>query len=570
MDRQLGGRGKAMHTDYINPAIRQLRDQQVRFAPREKKIEQVNRAEKLLSELQPDRTYTYEYLCFRITKYRPKSYPDLKLSGDEASHDLRLFVEDLSDAANVPAHAAGERVLTVDELSKQFQVSTKTISRWRRQGLVSRRFVFDGRKRVGFLESSVERFVERNRERVRRGAEFTQLSDRERRTIIDRARRLARAGGCPAEVTKRLARQTRRSVETIRYTLKQFDRDHPDLAIFPDTSGPLRGETKRKVYQQYRRGESVEALARRFCRTKTSIYRIIGEMRAKRIMDLPLDFIANESFPKVRTEKQEREILGPPPPAEEPRRKPRLPSGLPPYLASLYEVPLLTREQEVHLFRKMNYLKYKACKFRGMLDLSRPKSSLMDQIERLYEEAVATKNEVISANLRLVVSIAKRHVGPVENFFELVSDGNMSLIRAVEKFDYARGNKFSTYASWAIMKNFARTIPDEHRHRDRFRTSHSEMFTTTEDDRTDQYEQESTQLQRESQVSRILERLDDREQRIIITRFGLVRGQEPLTLKEVGAEMGVTKERIRQIEARALNKLRKAAQEEKIEIPGVE
>jgi RNA polymerase sigma factor (sigma-70 family) len=73
--------------------------------------------------------------------------------------------------------------------------------------------------------------------------------------------------------------------------------------------------------------------------------------------------------------------------------------------------------------------------------------------------------------LRLVVSIAKRHVGPVENFFELVSDGNMSLIRAVEKFDYARGNKFSTYASWAIMKNFARTIPDEHRHRDRFRTS---------------------------------------------------------------------------------------------------
>ena len=559
-----------MHSDYVNPAIRQLRDQQVRFAPREKKIEQVDLAEKLLGELEPSRTYTYQYLCFRITKYRPDSYPDLKLEGREASHDLRLFVEDLSDSANVPAEAAGERVLTVDELSRQFQVSTKTISRWRRQGLVSRRFVFDGRKRVGFLESSVERFVERNRERVRRGARFSQLSEEERSKIVERARRLARAGGCPADVAKRLARTTGRSVETIRYTLKQFDRDHPDLAIFPDKSGPLREETKRKIYQQFRRGESAEALAKKFCRTKTSIYRIVGEMRAKRIIELPLDHIPNDQFAVIRSEGLEKAILGPVPPNDQPARKTRLPSGLPPYLGSLYEVPLLTREQEMHLFRKMNYLKYKAGVLRARLDPSRPRTALMDRIDSLYDEAVATKNEIISANLRLVVSIAKRHVGSTENFFELVSDGNMSLIRAVEKFDFARGNKFSTYASWAIMKNFARTIPDEHRHRDRFRTSHGEMFGTTEDARTDQFEQESAQLQREAQVEMILERLDEREQQIIISRFGLRRGHEPLTLKEVGAEMGVTKERIRQIEARALSKLRKAAQEENVEIPGLD
>jgi RNA polymerase primary sigma factor/RNA polymerase sigma factor len=167
----------------------------------------------------------------------------------------------------------------------------------------------------------------------------------------------------------------------------------------------------------------------------------------------------------------------------------------------------------------------------------------------------------------LVVSIAKRYVGPVCDFFELVSDGNMSLIRAVEKFDLSRGNRFSTYASWAIMKNFARTIPGLLRRHGRFCTSQPEMFSAVEDVRADHYEQESAQIQRESQVARLLNRLDDRERQIVTSRFGLARGHEPLKLKQVGAAMGVTKERVRQIQWRAMRKLQKAAVEDRIDAP---
>ena len=88
----------------------------------------------------------------------------------------------------------------------------------------------------------------------------------------------------------------------------------------------------------------------------------------------------------------------------------------------------------------------------------------------LCQETLATRNRIVCANLRLVVSIAKRYVRPGQNFSELVSDGNVSLMRAVRLFDYSLGNRFSTYATWAVVNNFAHSIPESLHHRTRFRS----------------------------------------------------------------------------------------------------
>jgi RNA polymerase primary sigma factor len=189
----------------------------------------------------------------------------------------------------------------------------------------------------------------------------------------------------------------------------------------------------------------------------------------------------------------------------------------------------------------------------------------LDEIERLQEEALAVKNQIIRANLRLVVSIAKKRVGPANNFFELVSDGNMSLIRAVEKFDASRGFKFSTYASWAIVKNFTRSIPEEKNRRDRFVTGHDQIFEAAPDTRGAVYEQESGHRRSQEIVQGMLGRLNDRERRILISRFG-IGGADEQTLEQLGRELGVTKERVRQIESRAQEKLRKIAREERLDL----
>ena len=555
-----------MHSDYKCGFIAELRDQQVRFAPRDRKLEQVDCAERLLRDLKDGRDYNFEFISFRLTGFRPENAPVIKISTKDLRHDLLCFIEDLSEAANVAADDVAQPVHTVDDLSRMFNVSTKTISRWRRQGLVSRKFIFDGgRKRVGFLHTSVDQFVKNNREKVKRGERFSQLTSQDKEEIIERARRLAKVGGCPAEVTRRIASQVGRSVETIRYTIKQFDTDNPEISIFPNQTGPLNLEMKERIYADFQAGKSAESIARRYCRTRTTVYRVINEMRATAIMELPLDFMDNAEFHRKAAFK--KIVDSPMPELEKPARRTKAPAGLPRYLASLYEVALLNREQEQYLFRKYNFLKCKANKLRESLDVTRAKASLMDEVESLYDQAVKIKNRIVQSNLRLVVSIAKRHVNASEDFFQLISDGNMSLIRAVEKFDYSRGNKFSTYASWAIMKNFARTIPGEFRQRERFRPTTEELFLAHADQRSDQLSVEADQKRREEQISQIMESLDDREQAIIISRFGLDYSEEPQTLKEVGARLGVTKERIRQIEARAINKLRIAAEQEKIDLP---
>lgn len=281
------------------------------------------------------------------------------------------------------------------------------------------------------------------------------------------------------------------------------------------------------------------------------------------------------------------------------------------YLQEIGQVPLLTAEQEVELAKHME------SGDAALERLEREEYSSWEerfQLERQYALGCEARQHLIQANLRLVVSIAKKYTSYGLTMMDLVQEGNIGLMRAVEKFDYTKGHKFSTYATWWIRQAITRAIADQSRtirlpvHMGEAisqvkRTSHKlqqsmqrepspeeiadamgispnkvrrtleasmhplslempvgqegegRMGDFIEDDRVATPAEAAAASMLREQIEEVLQKLPERERKIIQLRYGLKDGRYR-TLEEVGVEFGITRERIRQIEAVALRKLR--------------
>ena len=234
------------------------------------------------------------------------------------------------------------------------------------------------------------------------------------------------------------------------------------------------------------------------------------------------------------------------------------------YLKEIGRIPLLTAEEEIELAIK------------------------------IADDDPNAKKRLAEANLRLVVSIAKRYVGRGMQFLDLIQEGNLGLIKAVDKFDYTKGFKFSTYATWWIRQAITRAIADQARtiripvHMvetiNKVKKANSQLLHQNgreptpeeigeeedshlgdfipDDDALAPADAASMSLLKE-QLSEVLKTLTPREEKVLSLRFGLEDGN-PKTLEEVGKEFNVTRERIRQIEAKALRKLRHPSRSKKL------
>lgn len=527
---------------------------QLTLSPRRLRMEQIRGIERLLGLVEHDRSYPFEFVCFHITAFHKR--------GRETSHsipakalvlDLVTMAEVVSRKANLLVSELGEEHLNHAQLADELHVSTKTVRRWRTHGLMGVRVLYpDGVNRLAFCRSSITRFVERNRALVEKGASFRQLTDEERNHIVARARQLVAARPMKLHAAARIiAEETGRAVETVRYTLRRFDDSNSATAVFNKTSHGL-SEQAAKIWALHEAGETCDAIAAATGLPQNDVERSLRSVQIHKWRETPLEWIHNEIFDAPNADEL---ILDAPEPKGAAVETGRIPRDIPPYLRALYATPLLTAEQEADLFRRYNYAKCRTAKVVRRLDAELATAEQVATVRAAMEQIDVLKQRIIRANLRLVVSIAKKHVGWSSNFFEVVSDGNMSLMRAVEKFDYARGCKFSTYATWAVMKNYARSIPEQQYHCARYVTGQDLVLEMAEDVRTADAGETDRQHVRQA-IQEGLTALNERERDILSQHFGLAGHASPLTLEQLGARFGVTKERIRQIERKALARLR--------------
>jgi len=554
---------------YHYPCIEAFRNEML-FAPTRIRRRYIFRLERFVTSLSLDKAYPYDYLYHKVTNIRPDEETMVTMSGRELQNDLLKLLADLSESLEIKVKDVGEPVFTVPELMARYGVSGKTVYRWRKRGLVGYEFVFpDGKKRIGFRLSNVQEFEERFKDLVSKSGSFTLVKDEEKAQIISLAQETIAAGTTTfSDVTTAVADRTGRSRETIRYMLKQHDQDNPDHRLFPDLRSSFTDNDKEAIYRLYGIGVPMRVLCKEYRRNRSSIYRIIYQIKANDILSNEVDYVYNPSFddpdagkaiePLEAEQVTQATLTGPEGESIE---------ELPTYLRELHKkAKLLTPEEEAALFRRFNFLKHRLAAKRQELLVAGPRATVINDIEDLWQRVVNLKQHIIRANLRLVVSIAKRHTKSNMDFNTLVSDGNLSLMQAVEKFDYARGNRFSTYASWAIMKNYAKSIPEESELQETFRRSTPEMLELIpQAETTDETKKGELMAGFRKALNKVLRTLSEREREVIIARFGLRSDGSRATLEEIGSSFDLSKERIRQIEAKALGKLRQELDKDQVD-----
>jgi RNA polymerase primary sigma factor len=529
---------------------------QMEFAPQDVRQQQIAAAEDLLYLIDPSKAYPIEFVIYKITGYRRRSAGRELLTGLALQHDLGLLIEQVSATLEMQTSALAEPVLCIDDVCERFNVTSKTIQRWRRKGLAARRFIYnDGKRRVGFLLRSVERFINAHGEQVAGKANLSQVGSDELHQILRRARRLAECG-CPvSEITRRVGRVMNRSPLAVLHTIKKHDQEHPAESILPKAGAELEESQRQAILEGTENGLSIAQLAAQMGLPRWTIYRAVIEQRAARLLERRLRFYDDSLYHQDDASAAIDAIVAQEELGDEPRREDlRIPRDLPPYLQELYRTPLLSRSRERALFLKLNFHKYQFAHARRRLDSEKLRNRDLNRLEAILAEAAATKNQIVRANLRLVVSVARKHVRPGVGLLELVSEGNLVLMRAVEGFDMHRGHRFSTYATLALMKGFARSVPQMVA-ATRRNTGDVEALAAVPDSRPIRT---TERLIERDEVTQLLSRLSDRERDVLAAHFGLGEREEGATYAQVGARMGISKERVRQIERDALAKLRES------------
>ncbi len=434
---------------------------QLRLSPPDVRRRHVERIEKLLLELAPERTYPYEFIYFRATGFRPKENVLEAHPGAEVMPDLQLALLKLSGSVPQDVATQAETVYSVDRLAASLNVSSRTIHRWRRRGLVVRKYVFpDGRRRTGVRQTALDAFLEENQDAVARSGRFRRLSRAEEGRILDLARRHAKQEELArTEIIDRIATELGRAPETVRLALLRHDRDHPAEAVFGERAWRLPPRDRRKLWSEHQAGTPVEDLCARYGRSRSTIYRIINQEKAAELLQEAIEYRHESAFDAAGADADiagadVRDLLR--------KLSGATTAGGSEEMASPDTMPWqrapLAKADEAALFRAYNYARFRVSELRKELDPRGYVSSrLLKRIEAMRGLSQGIRDTLLAIHLPLVERVARQHARGPSHMQDLVTTGRGLLERLVETFDYRGRGRFSSHVTLELFKRFART-----------------------------------------------------------------------------------------------------------------
>lgn len=231
------------------------------------------------------------------------------------------------------------------------------------------------------------------------------------------------------------------------------------------------------------------------------------------------------------------------------------------YAHGLGDLPVLSRDEEQRCFRGMNFLKFQLDQLQRSVRSADCVANRLQEISSLESDARTIRDYLIYSNLRLVISLVKKYVGPQFSFDELYSEGIVTLMQAVEKFNYLKGFRFSTYAYRSISRSLYHMLMDSQQESTLYVNDDEQLVdSVAQPDRSSSAGETWWQIKRE-QLTKLVKRLDRREQLIVRARYALTPRGTIKTFQALADKLGISKERVRQLEQRALLKLQSMAGE---------
>ncbi|QDU33675.1 Helix-turn-helix domain of resolvase [Poriferisphaera corsica] len=438
-------------------------NRQLLYAPAKQRKLQYQRAEKLHDQIVDEQYYPLDFVVYRLTDSRVGHDDEVLLIGEAIKPDLRLMIDAITRSLELDGNEDTKPVVLISDLADRFNVSTKTVMRWRKEGLRWRQVrLTKGKKRqIVFTEKAIENFQKQNKNRIHHAAHFQRHDEQIHMQVIELAKshRLSNPDLSFNRIAVHVSRELDLANETVRQIIRKHDDKAEKNAVFITKDKGIKAKEKQRIMRMHVWGIKTQKIANRYNRSLSTIYRIINEVKYRLISDINIDYLMLNVFDRDDAETVIRrqsieEIVSQLNQGKVTRLDwPSLPNDLLVFL----EQPRISDQIIRSLFVRYNYVKFKANHVRSQIDANNPRAYELKEFDQYLHEGIQIHSLLMRYFQSYIGSTVKLHLpdyqeAPLWLIVRLLLCASACLSDTLRSYNPSRSSRFSTLLKNYLMK----------------------------------------------------------------------------------------------------------------------